>query len=132
MRDLKSNIEVKHSLAPAARTATANGTGVDVLGAGSVTAVVHNGNWQDGTFTPTLEESSDNSSFTEVASTDLIGSFSAIDGNAEDNLVERVGYIGTKRYVRVTLTQSASPSPSNGTVTGAVIILGHESQAPAA
>jgi hypothetical protein len=73
MRDLKSNIDVAVSLAPAARNATANGAAVDLQGFDAAMAMAHFGNWTDGSHTPALEESDDGASFTAVAASDLQG-----------------------------------------------------------
>lgn len=98
---------------PAARTATANGTGVDLKGYETAIAVVQFGTWTDGTHTPSLEESDDNSSFTAVAAADMEGSFTAVSAGGGSNTVQTVGYKGRKRYIRVKLTLS-------GTTTGAL------------
>lgn len=62
----------------------------------------------DGTHTPKVQESDDNSTFTDVASTDLAGTaLVAITANS----VQRISYVGNKRYIRVATTVS-------GTTTG--------------
>ncbi len=129
MRDLKSNLDVVQSLAPAARTADADGTGADLLGYGSAVAVVAFGAWTDGTHTPALEESDDNSTFTAVAAADLQGSFTACADADTDNTVQRVGYLGTKRYVRVALTVTGA---TTGALSAAEIVRGHPASAPLA
>ena len=71
MRDLANNISVAQSLAPAVRTADANGTGIDLQGFESATIVVDTGA-EGVTLSGSvkidfiLEESSDNSTFTAV------------------------------------------------------------------
>ncbi len=132
MRDLKSNIDVAQSLAPAARTASANGSGVDLRGYGSATALIDIGLFTDGSFSFKLQESDDNSTFTDVGSDDQLGSFSVVDDTGDDNTVQRVGYVGIKRYIRVVVTQGASPAPSTGVVVGAAILRDHASGAPLA
>ena len=118
MRDLKSNLSPAHSVAPALRTAAVNGTGVDLRGYDSAAALSHCGALTDGTFTPVLQESDDNITFTDVAAADMVGSFSAISANE----VQAVGYTGSKRYIRVSFTQDASPAPSTGANFGASIL----------
>lgn len=127
MRDLKSNILAVPSLAPAAQIdATATGAGVDCRGYDSVTALVNTGT-VTGTWTPSLEESDDDSTYTAVAAADLIGEFAAIT-TANDNAVQQVGYRGSARYVRVLYTETAT-----GTAfVAASIVLGHPHQAPTA
>ncbi len=103
MQDLYNEISVAQSLAPAARTASANGTGVDLAGFDAAVVVVETGAITDGTHTIQVEESTDNSTFTAVADADLQGTEPAI-GAADDNKVYEIGYMGTKRYVRVAVT----------------------------
>jgi len=98
---------------PAARTATSNGTGVDLKGYDTAIAVVQFGTWTDGTHTPSLEESDDNSTFTAVAAADMEGSFTAVSSGGGSNTIQTVGYKGRKRYIRVKLTLA-------GTTTGAL------------
>lgn len=117
MRDIKSIFDVATSLPPAARTATANGSGVDLRGYDAALVMMVVGTITDGTHTPKLQESSDNSTFTDVAASDLVGSFS----NLASNTPQRVGYIGSKRYVRVVVTVSGA---TTGGVYGAVIVRG--------
>ena len=79
MQDLKNNIGVVQSLAPAARDADANGTGVDLQGFESATVVIDMG--AEGITLSTtnkieieLEHSDDDSTYTDVTSSaDVIG-----------------------------------------------------------
>lgn len=73
MRDLKSNIGFDILLAPAARTASANGASSDLKGYEGVAVVFLPGTITDGTHTPKLQESDDNSTFTDVAAADQLG-----------------------------------------------------------
>lgn len=114
--DLKSNIKDSMSLAPAARTATANGTGVDISGAGGVEILWVVGAITDGTHTPSIEESDDNSTFAAVAAGDLIGTLAALAASTN----QKVGYRGTKRYIRAVTTITGSPA--TGGVYGAVVL----------
>jgi hypothetical protein len=121
MRDLKSNIDAALSLAPAARTATAQGSAVDLQGYDGAAALVQFGTWTDGTHTPSLEESDDGSAFTAVVAADLVGAFTAVSGSGGSNSVQRVGYIGRKRYLRAVLTVSGA---TTGALTAASILRG--------
>jgi hypothetical protein len=109
MRDLEARIDAATSLTPAGnRTSSANGTGVDLQGYDGAVVVVSAGTITDGTHTPKVQESDDNSTFTDVASTDLAGTaLVAITANS----VQRISYVGNKRYIRVATTVS-------GTTTG--------------
>lgn len=127
MKDSYSALNFAQSLAPAARTASANGTGVDLRGYNSALAVIDAGAYTDGTHTPKLQESDDNSSFSDVDSGDLLGSFTAIAGSGQQNQLFKVGYKGAKRYVRVVMTVAGA---STGAVYGASIVRGHANDAP--
>lgn len=129
MRDLKNNIDAAQSLTPAARITSANGTSADLRGYGSAVALVAFGEWTDGTHTPAVEESDDNVSFTAVAAGNLQGAFTPCSSAATDNVVQRVGYLGTKRYVRVALTVAGA---TEGALSSAVVLRGHPASAPLA
>ena len=122
-RDLKSNIDIVTSLAPAARTATASGSGVDLRGYESAVATFITGTVTDGTHTPSVEESDDDSTYTAVASADLLGSLAAL----ASNVVQRVGYRGGSRYIRAKITVSGA---STGAVDAALVIRGNATRQP--
>ncbi len=124
--DLYNNLDVVQSLPPAARTANANGAGVDMHGFHGAMVVVSTGTITDGTHTIEVQESDDNSTFTAVADADLQGSEPAIAA-ANDNQVYRIGYMGTKRYIRVAVTVAGA---TTGGVYGAVVVRGHPRKAP--
>jgi hypothetical protein len=123
--DLKSNVDVAQSLAPAARTATANGTGVDLRGYEAAMCVFHPGTITDGTHTPSLEESDDDATYTAVAAADMDGTWAALASNT----IQRVGYKGAKRYIRAVITVSGA---TTGGVYGASVARGRPAAAPLA
>lgn len=123
-KDLNKDVAAASSLAPAVRTATANGTGVDLQGYGAAMVLWHVGTITDGTHTPTLQESDDNSTFTTVAAADLSGTFSALTSST----VQEVGYIGRSRYIRAVITVTGSPS--TGGAYSASIIRGRARNLP--
>lgn len=127
-RDLKSNIDAEQSLAPAARTASANGTGVDLRGHDSALALISIGAYTDGEYSFKLQESDDDGvsdAYADVAAADLQGSFSAVNDASGQNALQRVGYAGTKRFIRAVVTEGGSPTPSTGLVLGANIVRGN-------
>ena len=141
MQDLKNNIGVVQSLAPAARDADANGTGVDLQGFESATVVIDMG--AEGiTLSSTnkieieLEHSDDDSTYTDVTSSaDVIGAtpdssgvVATFDANTEIPAVATVGYIGGKRYIRAI----ANFSGTHGTATpmSVSVIKGHARKNP--
>jgi type IV pilus biogenesis protein CpaD/CtpE len=63
----------------------------------------------DGTYAFVIADSPDNSNWTTVSSTYLSGSF-ANATSAADDTVQEVGYLGTQRYIRVSVTVTGSPA----------------------
>ncbi|MCH8209414.1 MAG: hypothetical protein IIA62_10250 [Nitrospinae bacterium] len=122
MRDLKNNVDVVKSIDPATYNSDQTGTGVDLRDNDSAMAVIQSGALTDGTHTPKLQESDDDSTYTDVVSADLEGSFANIAANA----VQRVGYKGSKRYVRVFVTSSGA----TGAIYSASIARGNPHVAP--
>lgn len=126
MRDLNSNIDVVASLAPATRTnGTANGAAADLQGFNSAVLVFQSGALTDGTHTPSVEASDDNVTFTAVPAAELSGALAALSANS----VQRVGYIGSKRYLRPVITTAGATS---GGLSAAAVVRGHPAIAPTA
>jgi len=75
MRKLFDNVKAVASLVPAVRTSDANGTGIDTQGYNDGMIVVSAGDIDlansDETYVIELEESDDNSTFTDVAGHDI-------------------------------------------------------------
>lgn len=130
MRDLNNAISSVTTIEPAASiTATTTGAAVDLAGYRSASVMLHTGVHTDGTFTPTLEESdASGSGFTTVAAADLSGSFTAVT-SANDQSIQEVGYLGSKRYIRLVMTETVA---SAGAFFSAVVIRGNPLTAPAA
>ncbi len=127
-RDLKNNIDTAHTLEPAVRaTGTSNGAGVDLSGYQAAAAVVYFGAYTNGTHTPSLEHSDDNSSFTAVSAAELEGAFSAISSGAGANTQQRVGYKGAKRYLRVAMVVTGG---ATGAASAALILRGEPTAVP--
>lgn len=126
--DLHSNLSVVQTLAPAARTASEDGAGVDLANADGALVEIATGAITDGTHTIEIQESDDDSTYTAVADADLIGTEPAI-GSADDNKVYTIGYLGNKRYIRVSVTVANATS---GGVYGANVIKGGLRKYPAA
>lgn len=125
MEDLKNNADVAHSLAPAARIASANGAGVDLQGFESAMVVFYTGVVTDGTHTPSIEESDDNSTFTAVPAARQQGTLAVLAANVP----QRVGYIGLKRYIRAVITAAGTTA---GAVTSAFVVRADPRSAPVA
>jgi hypothetical protein len=137
MQDLSNNINPAVSLINAVKTAAGNGTGVDLQGYERATVLVDvgaEGDTLSGSvyFEVSLEESSDNSTFTDVAQASITdgtiaagGIFLKLDGTANGNPdsaggIFRVEYVGNSRYIRVVLAKTGTHS--NGTPIGAIVV----------
>lgn len=130
-RSVYTNVTPRASLVVAARTnGTVNGSSVDRNIGGdmhrSAMVVIHTGTVTDGTHTIEVQDSDDGSSFTAVADQYLQGTEPAI-GGSDDNALFVIGYIGTRRYLRVSVTTSGATS---GGTYGAVILLGEPRRGP--
>lgn len=100
---------------------TTNGAIIDTQGFEALEFVVQAGTVSAGTFTPLIEESdsSDMSGSNAVADADLLGT-EAEAALSASNTAKRIGYRGSKRYVRLSLVSAGSANA----VVGATAILG--------
>ncbi len=127
LKDLENRISVVQSLGPAARNATANGTSVDLQGYNSAMVVFNFGTWTDGTHTPSLQHSVDNSTFVNCDTNSMNGSFVAVSSAGGSNTIQKIGYTGGYRYVRAVLTVAGA---TTGALANAVILRGHPAVGP--
>lgn len=104
MKDLKNQLDAVNSINPDDYTATINGLGIDLQGFDGSAIVFSVGTVTDGTHTPKIEESDDNSSWTDVALVDQEGLLTDLVSDTN----QRVGYKGAKRYLRAVLTISGA------------------------
>jgi len=117
------------SLAPAARTSSANGTGVDLQGYDGAVAIIDVGAFTDGSHVITLEHATaSGGTFTTVAAPDLIGTLPTINQVGNGNQTYKAGYVGTKRFLRAVTTVA---NGSTGCVYGITIVRGCRRHAPA-
>ena len=135
MKDLANNLIAVQSLAPAVRTADANGTGVDLQGFEGAMVIFDIGAEGD-TLSGSvkvdvkLEHSDDDSSYSAVVSNNDItdgsidsnGIWATFDDNAEAPAVVSIGYVGGKRYVRA--VADFTGSHSSGTPMSAMVMKG--------
>jgi hypothetical protein len=133
MRDMLNNI---HPVGPAVsalsdNTAVVSGI-VDIKGFDALTFLIGMGTLVDvdATFAVTVDEgdAANLSDAASVATADLIGTLALASFTfAADGLCRKIGYKGTKRYVRCTVT----PSANTGAAPIAIIpLLGKPAQAP--
>lgn len=137
MRDLFNHINPKPVINPATgptdNTAQV-GAIIDKQGFDSVTYIIQTGTLADvdATFTALLEESNDSgmSGATTVAAKDLLGTLALAGFTfAADNKTFKVGYIGSMRYTRLTITPAANASAAP---MSAIALLGHPALQPTA
>lgn len=128
MRDIANTIGVVQAVAPAVLSATTTSAAIDLLGFKSAALVINTGAIASaGDFTAKLQESDTTTSgdFTDVAAANLVGTFPA--SLAADSIV-KVGYIGSKRYLRTVITKNSGTSIA----AGAVVIKGRAYKRPVA
>lgn len=141
IRDMYSNVKVTKCLVSATRTADANGSSVDTRDYDSLVFVANvgaSGDTLSGSVKAELEleESDDDSTFTDVADADMhkvvtgtnTGCWALIDASGEDSSVYMTGYRGKKRYVRP--VYNITGTHTNGMPVGIVAIQGHAHQKP--
>jgi hypothetical protein len=129
-RDIKSEQDAVQSLMPLVRTASADGVGADLRDFDGALAIVEAGAIvAAGLQTPKLSESDDSTNgvdgvWNDVVAADLLGAFVALTQNS----VQRVGYVGRKRWLRVIITHTSGTSVA----TSAVVVRGKPHQAAVA
>ena len=139
MKDLYNNLTVRPVIAPAVNTDLGTtplvGAIIDHLSYDSAVYAISTGTLSDldATYAVLLEESneSDMDPANAVADVDLHGTEAAAGFTfANDGVVRKLGYKGSKRYTRLTITPTGANS-GNSPIS-AVVILGHPSVAPVA
>lgn len=134
MRDLHNNIHVARAISPVsvADTTAQVSQIIDRQGYQSLEFVIATGSVADADATfVILVEDGDNSGLSDAAAvtdanllgTELLAGFQFDD----DNETRKIGYIGDKRYVRLTITPVANASAA---LLAAVAVLGHPNYTP--
>jgi hypothetical protein len=128
MRDISKNLLAAISIDPQTISSdtTTNGTGVDVRDYDGVMVLFQsNDTVADGAYALKIQESDDDSTYTDVDSSEQIGTLSNFSSSAEGT--QQIGYVGNKRYVRPVIT---STSTSSGGIFVATVIRGLPHAAP--
>jgi len=142
MRDLLNNIQVKRAISPVTQTNSDTALVsqiIDRQGYDTLTFLIATGTLSDAdaTFAVTMDESDDSglSGSNSVATADLISQTSGTAALtaagftfAGDDNVRSIGYIGGKRYVRLTITPTGNNSGSAPLC--AIAVLGNPSLRP--
>lgn len=124
--DLYNNLNSAVSVNFVGRTSTVNGSGVDLQGYDGALLVVQVGAWagNQGTWAIKLQDSPDNSTFTDVAAGQLVGSNITLSGQI-NRVAGEQGYVGPAtagaRYLRAVGTLTGGGSSC---VWGATIVRG--------
>ena len=111
------------SIAPAVIKIDTTGTAFDLAQYSSATIVLTAGAYVDTTFVFTLTEcDTSGGTYTDVASTDIVGTPISVETTSAAAQVGIIGYIGDKRYIKVVATKGGTAS--TGSIIGAYIIGG--------
>lgn len=138
MRDMLNNVHVLSAIPPiAARTDNTAivSSIIDTKGYDSLTWLIGTGTNTDAnaTFAVTMAESDDSgmSGSNAVAAADLVGTY-ALAGYtfADDAETRKIGYVGSKRYVQLTITPTGNDS--GNIFISALALLGNPAQRPTA
>ncbi len=126
--DLYHEIKEVQDIVPAVyKTNQAQSSGIDTAGYESCVLVFETGAYTDGTHTPAAYECDTiNGTYTAVAASSLLGAFTAVSSSAGQNKIQKVGYVGSKRFVEVQVTSSGT----TGMVYGTRAILGNPHNHP--
>jgi hypothetical protein len=136
MRDLHNNIAPKRAISPVSvsdNTAQVSQI-IDRQGFDALEFLILSGSLADAdvTFTALVEEgdAANLSDAAAVADADLLGTETAASFTfSDDDKVFKIGYRGSKRYVRLTITPANNASAA---LLAAVAVLGHPANAPTA
>jgi len=119
LRGIKSRLTITQSIAPIVAGATQTGAGIDLRNADSAMIIFLIGAIAGaGAMTVKLQDSDDNSTFGDVAAAGLDGT---VVTPAVAQTVQRIGYVGTKRYIRAIGTLDSGTSVA----IAATAVLGH-------
>lgn len=122
MKDLYNNIEVSAILAPVVVSATATHTDIDLAGFNSACLLIDTGVDAGSGLSAshklvfTLNHSDDGTTYTAVTTADMLdltvtsGIVLTIDSTDEDNTLYKLGYVGGKRYLELTYTETGTVS----------------------
>lgn len=127
--DIVRDLAAAQTIAPSTYSSDQTGSSVDLQNFHAAAVLIDAGAHTDGTHDFTVEESDDDSSWSDVASSDLIGSTPTIDGSSSNTgQVHEVGYVGSKQFIRVTTTTSGT---TTGAAYGVLVVRSHARKQPA-
>lgn len=124
-RDL-NDVSPKQSIPAGQHTTTQTGDTVDLRGYSSARCDWFFDVITDGSWLPSLQESDDDSTWTAVASADILGTLAAMTA-VSPTVAQQAScrYKGTKRYIRQVATLTATASPTVGSAFAGTVTRGH-------
>ncbi len=138
LKDMISHVKNELLFAETISSDKTPSNGVDLQGYSAANVICSVGSMTNSGSSPleswelALQESDDDSTYTDVAESDMLleygqndgsvssGIFATIDNdndNLDDNINATVGYLGSKRYIRVTATANNTPGNTPVAVT---------------
>jgi hypothetical protein len=131
--DLHNNVKVSPALSPAAAitgNATTTGLTIDTVDYDSLEFAIQTGTVTDGQWAIQVfhGDASNMSDEAQCSAADLLGSAPTMLAT-DDNVVKKVGYRGSKRYVRIKAVQTGA---TTGGFLAAQAVQGHARVAPVA
>jgi hypothetical protein len=133
-RDLHSHIDDRVALDPQAiaTDTTTAGNIIDTEGFESLEFLLWTKTVTDGDYAWKIEHGDDAAlaDAADAASDDVLGSLAGFTADTDDNSVNRVGYIGKKRYVRASIVSTNTTTGVDAI--GILAILSHPRRAPVA
>lgn len=148
MRDIADNVKVVAALVPVVATADTDGVDIDLQGFNSAMLILNigiEGDTLSGSvkFDFILQDAPDDgagsadtyvnvtdNNIVNYGTVDSSGIFLTVDADGEIPAITRIGYVGTKRFIRLKI--DATGTHSNGTPMGCVAVLGNPLLAPVA
>lgn len=103
---LTDDLDVQSTIAPVDAAAPPTATGVDCQNHVSTAVLFHFGVLDDGTITPSVEESDDNSSWSAATTSPSAGT--AVTTSNDNPNVQVISVLRTKRYVRAVVTETVA------------------------
>lgn len=134
LRDKHNNIKTVRAISPVQVSDNTAQVGeiIDTQDFDSLELIIAYGTLADAaaTFTPLVEDGEDSglSDAAPVVDSQLLGTEVVTDQDGDDTIV-KIGYIGFKRFVRLTITPADNASAAD---LSAVAVLGHAHNAPVA
>lgn len=113
--------KVAQTVPPQIATTTVTGISVDTLGHDAVEGILSVGEWTDGTHTPAYMESDDDSNWSAIAAANMNGAPTAISDATKDGYIYRTILKPTKRYVKLNINITGSPS-TGCSYSGAIVL----------